>query len=105
MGKADDLQAYLAAKYMTGAKAEAILDRAGDEGGKRRKKKRKVEGSSSSTAAVVPGGGMIIADEDDMAWAKRKDEEDEEARPGERALPLVSSNTTPRPKGTDSRDV
>ena len=96
MGKSDDLQAYLASKYMTGAKADAILDRAGDESGKRRKKKRKVD-SVSASAAVVSGGGIIIADEDDMDWARRKEEEDEEARPGEWSaleLDLCSSELT-----------
>lgn len=96
MGK-EDLQAYLAAKYMTGAKADAILDRAGDETAKRRKKKRKVDGSSSSGAAMVSGGGMMIADEDGMDWAKRKEDEDEEARPGESpaVLELCNDRATP----------
>lgn len=92
MGKSDDLQAYLAAKYMTGAKADAILDRAGGEDGtKRRKKKRKVDGASSSTTAVA-GGGMLIADDDGMGWANSKDDDDEEGRPGESSCgPLCSA--------------
>lgn len=76
-----DLQAYLAAKYMTGAKADAILDRAGEDAPKRRKKKRKVDGGS---VVVAEGGGMIIADDDGMGWARQKEkDEEEDGRPGE----------------------
>lgn len=83
-----DLQAYLAAKYMTGAKAEAILDRA-DDSGKRRKKKRRTEqtgeeggiASGSGSSRKVVGGGMIVED-DDGGWGRAEIVEDEEARPG-----------------------
>lgn len=71
-----DLQAYLAARYMSGPKADAILDRSED--GKRRKKKRKVEASSS--VASGSGGGLVIADEDG-AWGAQENE-DEEYKPG-----------------------
>ncbi|KAI5474662.1 hypothetical protein MNV49_002682 [Pseudohyphozyma bogoriensis] len=74
-----DLQAYLASKYMTGAKADAILDRAGGDTKLRKKKKRKVDSSSTS---IVSGGGMIIADDDGMDWARQKaEEEDDESAP------------------------
>lgn len=76
-----DLKAYLAAKYMTGAKADAILDRAADHDGtvKRRKKKRKVD--DSTQRVVASGGGLVIADDDGMSWVANNDEEDDEARP------------------------
>lgn len=71
-----DLQAYLAAKYMSGPKADAILDRSED--GKRRKKKRKVEATPSTASGS--GGGLVIADEDG-AWGAQENE-DEEYKPG-----------------------
>jgi len=74
-----DLQAYLAAKYMSGAKADAILERS-DEG-KRRKKKRRVEGGgASASASTSAGAGLLVADEDG-AWGIKNDE-DEEYKPG-----------------------
>ncbi|GAA5901503.1 hypothetical protein JCM6882_006298 [Rhodosporidiobolus microsporus] len=71
-----DLQAYLAAKYMSGAKADAIIERS--EEGKRRKKKRKVDTGGASASGS--GGGLVIADEDGMSWGK-KDEDEEEYKP------------------------
>lgn len=71
-----DLKTYLASKYGSGLKAEAILARADD--GKRRKKKRKVD---PSAVVVASGGGLVIAD-DDGAWGSKADESDEEAAPG-----------------------
>ncbi|GAA5857532.1 hypothetical protein JCM8547_009325 [Rhodosporidiobolus lusitaniae] len=68
-----DLQAYLAAKYMTGAKADAILERADGEG-KRRRKKRKVE--AAAPVASGSGGGLMIADQDG-AWGAKEEEEEE----------------------------
>lgn len=78
-----DLQAYLAAKYMSGAKADAILERSED--GKRRKKKRRVEGSS--------GSGLLVAD-DDGAWGPQQDE-DEEYKP-RASRPRSSGGALPR---------
>lgn len=87
-----DLQAYLAAKYMSGAKADAILDRAAEDGGdptaKRRKKKRRVAVESAQKGTVGGSSGLIIDDDDGMGWARKQDaEEDEEARPGELSQP------------------
>lgn len=81
-----DLQAYLASKYMSGAKAEAILDRAAPEG--KRRKKRKVDGASSSHASGSGGGGMIIEDGDDMGWTHtggrgKGEDAEEDGGPGE----------------------
>lgn len=70
-----DLQAYLASKYMSGPKADAILDR---DDSKRRKKKRKVHGESASTSS---GAGLVIADEDGAFGAQ--DQEEEEYKPGQ----------------------
>lgn len=82
-----DLQTYLASKYLTGAKAEAILARAesseGSNGLKRKKKKRKVDSETSQSGS----GGLSIADDDGMSWARKDDdsieqEELEDGRPG-----------------------
>lgn len=83
-----DLQAYLAAKYMSGAKADAILERSGEDG-KRRKKKRRVDAYGSSaapTASTSGGAGGFVVDDDDSGWAKEVEEE--EYKPG--ALSLLS---------------
>ena len=67
------MQAYLAAKYMSGPKADAILARTSNGP---KKKKRKVAGSSSSTAP------SIIRDDDALGWGedlKEPDDETEEA--------------------------
>lgn len=68
-----DLQAYLAAKYMSGAKADAILER---EDPHRKKKKKRTQASSSAKA----GQGLVIAD-DDGAFGVQ-DREEEEYKPG-----------------------
>ncbi|BGP24525.1 pre-mRNA-splicing factor CWC26 [Rhodotorula toruloides] len=70
-----DLQAYLAAKYMSGPKADAILDRSED--GKRRKRKRKIEAAPSVGSGS--GVGLVIADEDGV-WGAQENE-DEEYKP------------------------
>ena len=76
------LQAYLASKYLSGAKAEAIIAKHGSSAGglKRKKKKRKVDDGG----VVVGGsGGMRIAD-DDGGWGAVRDEDDREDEvPGE----------------------
>ena len=88
-----DLQAYLAAKYMTGAKADAILDRAADStaGGKRRKKKRPTNGetelgeggfASGSGSRRKEGQSGMIVEDDDGGWGRAEIVEDDEARPG-----------------------
>ncbi|KAM0749203.1 hypothetical protein T439DRAFT_326948 [Meredithblackwellia eburnea MCA 4105] len=68
-----DLKTYLASKYGSGAKAEAIV--AHSTGEKRKKKKRKVDGS-----AGAGGGGMII-DDDDGGWGKKDEEDEDEFKP------------------------
>lgn len=67
---ASSMQAYLAAKYMSGPKADAILART-SSGPK--KKKRKVTTSSSSAAP------SIINDDDALDWAQGSKEPDDEA--------------------------
>lgn len=84
-----DLQAYLASKYMTGAKAEAILDRAGGVPEGKRRKKRKVESLVGGVASGSgPTSGMVIADDnDESSWKANGgrgvgEDEEEEGRPG-----------------------
>src|SRR5260370_42435058 len=52
------MQAYLAEKYMTGPKADAILSRTAPK-----KKKRKGD------AGPPTGGGAMILDDDDPGWS------------------------------------
>ncbi|GAA6049596.1 hypothetical protein JCM3770_005027 [Rhodotorula araucariae] len=72
-----DLQAYLASKYMSGAKADAILERS--EEGKRRKKKRRVDPGAGAPTPSTSGAGLLVADEDG-AWGPQE-VEDEENKP------------------------
>ncbi|GAA5878603.1 hypothetical protein JCM16303_002140 [Sporobolomyces ruberrimus] len=82
MGK-EDLQAYLAAKYMTGAKADAILERSStsDSTGKKRRKKRVATVTETTSQPVASGSGLLVADEDDFGWTKNDQEEDDDSRP------------------------
>lgn len=75
------LQAYLASKYLSGAKAEAIIAKHGSsaDGLKRKKKKRKVEDGG---IVIGASGGMRIAD-DDGGWAASKEDERDDEVPGE----------------------
>ncbi|PSS36946.1 hypothetical protein PHLCEN_2v1162 [Hermanssonia centrifuga] len=67
------MKAYLAANYMSGPKADAILSRTSEPVGKK-KKKRKVGASSSN------GGPSFIKDDDVPGWGEEvQDAEDETA--------------------------
>ncbi|THH29558.1 hypothetical protein EUX98_g4635 [Antrodiella citrinella] len=71
-----DMKAYLAAKYMSGPKADAILARASSSSGAPKKKKRKTGTSSSATAST-----SFIKDDDATDWgamAKAPEEEDDD---------------------------
>jgi len=75
------LQAYLASKYLSGAKAEAIIAKHGNsaDGLKRKKKKRKVDDGGM----VIGGsGGMRIADDDGGWGATANDDDKEDDVPG-----------------------
>lgn len=78
-----DLQAYLASKYMSGAKADAILERSSSDPNSKRRKKRKLAPEPTSTSAVA-SSGFKVADEDDSAWTRvgQGDEDDDEFKPG-----------------------
>lgn len=64
------MQAYLAEKYMSGPKADAILARVG---GDKKKKKRKATAASSST-----DGHPLIKDDDLTGWMQPPLEEEED---------------------------
>ena len=67
----------IAANYMSGAKADAILSRSTDPK-LRRKKKRPVDEDGNALDNGVGGSGMIILDqEDDWRTTKRRGEEEE----------------------------
>ncbi|GAA5928782.1 Bud13/CWC26 family protein [Sporobolomyces koalae] len=78
MGNAD-LQAYLASKYMSGAKADAILERSADAHQTKKRKKRKDVGTP--VASTSSGTGLRIADDDDAGWHKPDADEDEDLKP------------------------
>lgn len=65
-----DLKAYLAEKYMSGPKADAILSRVAP---KKKKKKRNVEDTASGTNA----SSFIKDDDGGWGWDQSKDEEDD----------------------------
>ncbi|KAF9447191.1 hypothetical protein P691DRAFT_802879 [Macrolepiota fuliginosa MF-IS2] len=64
-----DLKTYLAEKYMSGPKADAILSRVAP---KKKKKKRKAEESGPVTT-----GSFIKDDDGGWGWDQSKDEEDD----------------------------
>ncbi|KAJ2928354.1 hypothetical protein H1R20_g8739, partial [Candolleomyces eurysporus] len=70
-----DLKAYLAEKYMSGPKADAILAKTAPQ----KKKKRKLKDSGSASASQGPSGSGFIVD-DDGGWPGKAagDEDDEE---------------------------
>lgn len=67
------MQAYLASKYMSGPKADAILARASTSSTvpKKKKKRRDV------TEAEVSLGGSFIKDDDELRWGKPMEVDDE----------------------------
>ncbi|KZT71833.1 pre-mRNA-splicing factor CWC26 [Daedalea quercina L-15889] len=68
------MQAYLAAKYMSGPKADAILSRT--PVGATKKKKRKAGTASSSKASG--SGPSFIKDDDVLGWVNRQENEDDD---------------------------
>ncbi|EIW69386.1 hypothetical protein TREMEDRAFT_68663 [Tremella mesenterica DSM 1558] len=66
-----DLKAYLAANYMSGPKADAILARSGDPTSKKRKKKKKEEDYIGG--GHIKGEGLVLRDEDEL---KRENDDD-----------------------------
>lgn len=68
-----NLKAYLASKYLSGPKADAILSKL-DSNGKKKRKKRK---DGPSTEQSASGSGLKIADDSD-SWKRKNDSEDEE---------------------------
>ncbi|KAK0560663.1 Pre-mRNA-splicing factor cwc26 [Tilletia horrida] len=70
------LQAYLASKYLSGPKADAILARVGgDEGHKKKKKKRKRDDDSSAAGS---GTGLRLVDDDEERRAARNDGDEDD---------------------------
>ncbi|OXM80848.1 pre-mRNA-splicing factor CWC26 [Cryptococcus neoformans Bt63] len=73
-----DLKAYLAANYMSGPKADAILARSSDPTlKKKRKKQHKNEDYIGGSAKAESSSGLMLRDEDEV-WGKSKNEDEEE---------------------------
>lgn len=68
------MKAYLAAKYMSGPKADAILSRT-TASGTTKKKKRKAGASNTSSSAAGPS---FIKDDDVLGWDATQQGEDED---------------------------
>ncbi|CAK9787300.1 hypothetical protein CC85DRAFT_284339 [Cutaneotrichosporon oleaginosum] len=72
----NNMKAYLASKYMSGPKADMILEHAGV------KKKRKRTKNEDYTATVAEAGGLVLQDADEWKKSKRRDVDlDEEDAP------------------------
>lgn len=69
------LQAYLASKYLSGPKADAILARSGDQEKKlkKKKKKRRTDGGEGSISS-----GLRFKDDDDK-WGNAGEDDDDGA--------------------------
>lgn len=79
-------------RYMSGAKADAILSRS--EAGRPKKKKRRID--QAGPVVVGDGTGLLIADEDSLGnvWGQAEPEEEDTDAPGEfrnTAICFVSS--------------
>lgn len=88
-----DMKAYLASKYMSGPKADAILSRSQDGTLKKKKKKRKHDELTSTSVPTLPSSSTskpnFLVDED-IGWGNAgsgtvEDEEGEESE-GEKAI-------------------
>ncbi|RSH80337.1 Pre-mRNA-splicing factor cwc26 [Apiotrichum porosum] len=101
-----DLKTYLASKYMSGPKADAILQHAGVEKKKRKRKNEDYVGGSSKAS----GSGLVLQDEDER-WGK-KDADDMEGddtpvigkdiatfKKGKSAWATVGATALPLPAG------
>lgn len=68
-------------RYMSGARADAILSRS--EAGRPKKKKRRID--QAARVAVGDGTGLLIADEDSLGntWGEVEPEEEDTDAPGE----------------------
>ncbi|KAL7416711.1 Pre-mRNA-splicing factor of RES complex-domain-containing protein [Mrakia frigida] len=98
------MQAYLAANYMSGAKADAILARSGD---KKKKRKRKVDTEDYTGGnAAASGSGIRLAEEGDSGWGAADEEgKDEDEGPvvetsKETFIPASKSSWTTIHSGT-----
>lgn len=73
------MKAYLASKYMSGPKADAILAREPTKKKKKRKATSDIPPSASTSSTTPTGYGAKIVDEDEAGWASlnAKDEDED----------------------------
>lgn len=77
---ADNLKSYLAEKYMSGPKADAILAKTASQTTKKKKRKKAAATTAVGQGAAGGGGGVMLVDED-AGWpldAKNDDGLDED---------------------------
>ncbi|KAK0550311.1 Pre-mRNA-splicing factor cwc26 [Tilletia horrida] len=72
------LQAYLASKYLSGPKADAILARSGAADKKKRKKRKHDEATAEASSSSSSSTGLRLLDDDDAQAGLRRTAEEEE---------------------------
>ena len=91
---ANDLQAYLASKYMSGPKAEAILAAKKEGSKKKSKKKNKLNDGLNPQSSMSHSSGMVLKDLDgEDKWPSGARDDELEIDPGR---PFASSLPSPR---------
>jgi len=81
---ANDLQAYLASKYMSGPKAEAILAAKKEGSKKKSKKKNKLNDGLNPQSSMSHSSGMVLKDLDgEDKWPSGARDDELEIDPGE----------------------
>ncbi|OAV93292.1 hypothetical protein, variant [Puccinia triticina 1-1 BBBD Race 1] len=94
---AEDLQAYLASKYMSGPKAEAIL--AARKDGSKKKSKKKVKSSETNEQLAPSYSGMILKDVDgEDEWGSGVRDEELDAAPVVENVPTFKGKSSAESK-------
>ncbi|KAJ9125880.1 hypothetical protein QFC24_002664 [Naganishia onofrii] len=75
----NNLKAYLAERYMSGAKADAILARSTESGEPKRKKRKVRKELQSTSTTIAEGSGIGVVDEDDFGGFRNAEEEEDGA--------------------------
>lgn len=91
----DDLQTYLASKYMSGPKADAILLAAKREGSKKRSKRKLSTNQTDQAQSSSSFPGMILRDADEPdGWQSGLREDEAEAAPVVENIPTFKTKAS-----------